>query len=110
VKKLRIVIVFAIKVTTDLLNVGLTPFKSGNTLPAIYLGYQAFPVSDHFLFSPMYLSGVAFYAMIFIKHRPPITISSGSIHRKSRACTENEKKHAFKPISTHFNLLFDVID
>jgi hypothetical protein len=110
VKKLGIVIVFAIQVTTDFFNVRLTPFKPGNILPAIDLGYQAFPVSHHFLFSPMNLFGVTFYAMIFIKHRPPITISSGSIHRKSRACTENEKKHAFKPISTHFNLLFDVID
>ena len=105
-------IVLAVQVTTDLLNVRLAPFKSGNLLPAIYLGNQTFPVSNHFLFSPMYLSGVTFYAMIFVKHRPPITINSGSIPGKSSGYTENEKEkeHTFKPISTHFNLQFGVTD
>lgn len=101
---LRIMIVPVVQITTDRLDIMLTPFKSGNILPAIYFGYQAFPVGNHFLVSPMYLLGVTFQTMILIKHRPPMIIKRGLISGKSNGYTKDENKQPFKQIVKHFNL------
>jgi len=101
---LRVMIKQAIQMATDRLNVTLAPFKSGNMLPAIYFGYQAFPVSHTFLFSPVYLPGMTLQAMIFVKHRSPISIIREAIPRKSSGYTEDKNTHTLKPISNHFNL------
>jgi len=83
---LRIMIKQAIQMATDRLNITLAPFKSGNMLPAIHFGHQAFPVSHPFLFSPIYLLCVALKAMIFVKHCSPIIIIREAIPGKSSGC------------------------
>jgi hypothetical protein len=107
---LRIMIKQAIQMATDRLNVTLAPFKSGNMLPAIDFSYQAFPVSHTFLFSPVYLLGMTLQAMIFVKHRSPISIIREAIISKSSGYTEDKNAHTLKPIFNHFNLQCGIND
>jgi hypothetical protein len=107
---LRIMIKQVIQMATDCLGVTFSPFKSGNMLPAIHFGYQAFPVSHTFLFSPVYLPGMTLQAMIFVKHRTPISIIREAVPGKSSGYTEDKNAHTLKPISSHFNLQCGIND
>ena len=108
--KLRIMIKQVIQMATDCFGVTFSPFKSGNILPAIHFGYQAFPVSHAFLFSPVYLLGMTLQAMIFVEHRSPISIIREALLGKSSGYAENKNTYTLKPISNHFNLQCGIND